>query len=202
MMAVASIIRLIKNQKLRILWPAALSLLTYVVTRFIKQCIIGNKFMIFQILYDPLSYTNSMSMTILTILLLTSFLLCYLSLIPFLLFNRFYLIAIYCFGSVAIKIIYQVIWIKFWSFDICWLEVFYWFVHQGDISQICKDKLDVQTREDFLAKDTQLSEQYHKALKPYAKIQIIDNTINMLCLATLLLEILWQMFRRRKACFK
>ena len=105
LMMVASIIRLVRNQKLYILAPTAPCLFVFVITRFINQCIDGNTYLIYDIEYDPVSYSNSLPYTVLTIILFVSYQLCLLSMQPFLMFNRFWFMTIYFLASFVVNCI-------------------------------------------------------------------------------------------------
>lgn len=129
LMMVASIVRLVRNHNLYSLGVTALSLLVFVITRFIQQCIKGNTYILYEVVYNPVSVTNSVSLSALEITIWMSYLLCFLSMVPFLSFNRFYLMAFYCLVSVVTKCFLQIEWSKFAKFADCWSQLHNWDDH-------------------------------------------------------------------------
>ena len=76
----------------------------------------------------------------------------YSSFVPFLVFNRFFIIAIYCLASVISKIVLQVKFNQYLDFQVCYDEFNDWFYYDFEAPQTCKDKYQVFSQ-DQLTKD-------------------------------------------------
>ena len=160
--------------------------------------------MLTEISYYPFWSTNNMRITIVTTTYFYSFLVSYLSFVPFLVVNRFWITATYCSVSVITKCVSQVSLNQYFDFYVCKRELFAWYRKDiKDASQTCKDKYQLYSRDD-LTDDflDELDEQFDKVRDLFNLIKKIDNIINMVCLIILILEIVYRKYRNREACFK
>ena len=91
-----------------------------------------------------------MPLTIVTMTMFYSFLVSYLSFMPFLVVNRFWITATYCSVSVITKCVRQVLVTQYYDFRVCNDELIAWYRKDiEDASQTCKDKYQLHSRDDL-----------------------------------------------------
>ena len=167
---VISIVSLVRSQKLKILIPAALSFMLYSISLLVNQI----ESEIFVPGYSFFPACDPKLFNIKSFLAFYSYLVYLLTMIPFLMFYRFHIMATNYLLLIFCRILNQINFTRYWCFFIT-----------------PEDERD----ENYIKEKNALEDKMEK-------VELCTNILDSLAILFLVIEIVYQMYRRRMACFK